>query len=118
MLYVPNKKCTKCKVEQPLTNYHAHPKLKYHPRCKPCRAQDQREYYVANSDKFKAYKARARNETVEAHPAIRDQAEAFKDSIRAVLVHYMHEGVRSHNVTLAGKFKRAGYPELTVILDT
>jgi hypothetical protein len=54
----------------------------------------------------------------EAHPAIRDQAEAFKDSIRAVLVHYMHEAVRSHNVTLAGKFKRAGYPELTAILDT
>ena len=69
MLYVPNKKCTKCKVEQPLTNYHAHPKLKYHPRCKPCRAQDQREYYVANPDKFKAYKARARNETIEERTA-------------------------------------------------
>jgi hypothetical protein len=25
------------------------------------------------------------------HPAIRDQAEAFKNSIRQVLVHYMHE---------------------------
>lgn len=54
----------------------------------------------------------------EAHPAIRDQAEAFKDSIRQVLVHYMHEAVRSHNVTLVSKFKRAGYPELTPILDT
>jgi hypothetical protein len=53
----------------------------------------------------------------EAHPAIRDQAEAFKDSIRQVLVHYMHEAVRSHNVTLVSKFKRAGYPELTSILD-
>jgi hypothetical protein len=54
----------------------------------------------------------------EAHPAIRDQAEAFKDSIRQVLVYYMHEAVRSHNVTLVSKFKRAGYPELTSILDT
>ncbi len=53
-----------------------------------------------------------------AHPAIRDQAEAFKDSIRAVLVHYMHEAVRSHNVTLVNKFKQAGHPELTAILDT
>jgi hypothetical protein len=53
-----------------------------------------------------------------AHPAIRDQAEAFKDSIRGVLVHYMHEAVRSHNVTLVNKFKQAGYPELTAILDT
>jgi hypothetical protein len=53
-----------------------------------------------------------------AHPAIRDQAEAFKDSIRGILVHYMHEAVRSHNVTLVNKFKQAGYPELTSILDT
>ncbi len=53
-----------------------------------------------------------------AHPAIRDQAEAFKDSIRGVLVHYMHEAVRSHNVTLVNKFKQAGHPELTAILDT
>jgi hypothetical protein len=52
------------------------------------------------------------------HPAIRDQAEAFKDNIRQVLVHYMHEAVRSHNVTLVNKFKQAGHPELIPILDT
>ena len=51
------------------------------------------------------------------HPAIRDQAEAFKDSIRKVLVYYMHEAVRSHNVTLVNKFTKAGYPELIPILD-
>ena len=54
----------------------------------------------------------------QAHPAIRDQAEAFKESIRQVLVHYMHEAVRSHNVTLVNKFKQAVYPELVSILDT
>ena len=53
----------------------------------------------------------------QAHPAIRDQAEAFKDSIRQVLVYYMHEAVRSHNVTLVNKFKHAGHPELIPILD-
>lgn len=53
----------------------------------------------------------------QAHPAIRDQAEAFKDSIRQVLIHYMHEAVRSHNVTLVSKFKQAGHPELIPILD-
>lgn len=52
-----------------------------------------------------------------AHPAIRDQAEAFKDSIRQVLVYYMHEAVRSHNVTLVNKFAKAGHPELIPILD-
>ncbi len=51
------------------------------------------------------------------HPAIRDQAEAFKDNIRQVLVQYMHEAVRSHNVTLVNKFKQAGHPELIPILD-
>jgi hypothetical protein len=53
-----------------------------------------------------------------AHPAIREQAEAFKDNIRAVLVYYMNEAVRSHNVTLVSKFQKAGYPELVKILDT
>jgi hypothetical protein len=53
----------------------------------------------------------------QAHTAIRDQAEAFKDSIRQVLVYYMHEAVRSHNVTLVNKFKQAGHPELIPILD-
>ena len=52
-----------------------------------------------------------------AHPAIRDQAEAFKNSIRQVLVYYMHEAVRSHNVTLVNKFTKAGHPELIPILD-
>jgi hypothetical protein len=52
-----------------------------------------------------------------AHPAIRDQAEAFKDSIRQVLIYYMHEAIRSHNVTLVNKFKQTGYPELVSILD-
>ena len=51
------------------------------------------------------------------HPVIRDQAEAFKDSIRAVLVQYMHEAVRSHNVTLVNKFRKMGYPELIGVLD-
>ena len=53
----------------------------------------------------------------QTHPAIREQAEAFKDNIRQVLVHYMHEAVRSHNVTLVNKFRQAGYPELIPILD-
>jgi len=53
----------------------------------------------------------------QAHPAIRDQAEAFRGAIRQVLVQYMYEAVRSHNVTLVAKFKQAGHPELIPILD-
>jgi len=52
------------------------------------------------------------------HPAIREQAEAFRGAIRGVLVQYMQEAVRAHNVTLVGKFKKAGHPELISILDS
>jgi len=52
-----------------------------------------------------------------AHPAIREQAEAFRTSIRNVLVFYLHEAVRSHNVTLGNKFQQAGHPELILLLD-
>ncbi len=52
-----------------------------------------------------------------AHPAIREQAEAFKDHIRAVLVFYLHEAVRSDRVTLSNKLREAGFPELIPILD-
>jgi hypothetical protein len=54
----------------------------------------------------------------QTHPLIREQAEAFRDNIRKILVFYMNEAVRSHNVTLVNKFKKAGYPELVKILDT
>lgn len=53
----------------------------------------------------------------QTHPVIRDQAEAFRESIRNVLVQYMHEAVRSNHVTLANKFKRAGHPEFIKLLD-
>jgi len=52
-----------------------------------------------------------------AHPAIRDQAEGYKDAIRNVLVYYLHEAVRSHNVTLVNKFRAAGYENLIPIID-
>lgn len=52
-----------------------------------------------------------------AHPAIRDQAEAFRENIRGILVHYLHEAVRSHNVTLVNKFTQVGHPEMIPILD-
>ena len=53
----------------------------------------------------------------QTHPTIRDQAEVFRENIRKVLVFYMKEAVRSHNVSLVTKFKKAGYPELVKILD-
>jgi hypothetical protein len=53
----------------------------------------------------------------QTHPVIRDQAEAFKENIRRVLVFYIKEAVRSNNVTLANKLRQAGHPELIKLLD-
>lgn len=53
----------------------------------------------------------------DSHPAVRAQAEAFKKDIRKVLVQYMKEMVRSHNTTLAHRFRDMGYPELIKLLE-
>lgn len=52
-----------------------------------------------------------------APPVIKDQALAFRDQLRGVLVYYMNEAVKSDRTTLATKFKQAGYPELVKLLD-
>lgn len=51
------------------------------------------------------------------HPALRDQAEAFRNQIRAVLVKYMKQAVTSHNTTLANRLRDAGHPELIKLLE-
>lgn len=51
------------------------------------------------------------------HPAIREQAEAFKEQIRGVLVAYGHQVIRSNNTTLTNRFRAAGHPELTLFLE-
>lgn len=51
------------------------------------------------------------------HPAIREQAEAFKENIRSVLVFYMKEAINSNKTTLAIRLKEAGHPELIKLLD-
>lgn len=51
------------------------------------------------------------------HPAIRDQAIAFRDYIRQVLVYYMHEAVKSDRTTQMFKLCEAGHPELAQLLN-
>ena len=51
------------------------------------------------------------------HPAVRDQAEAFRDSIKGVILAYMKEAVSCHNVTIANRLTQAGHPELVHLLD-
>ena len=51
------------------------------------------------------------------HPVIQEQAEAFRDQIRGVLVEYMKQAIRSNHTTLANRFRDAGHPELVKLLE-
>jgi hypothetical protein len=51
------------------------------------------------------------------HPAIRDQAVAFQDYIRQVLVYYMYEAIKSDRTTQAVKLRESGHPELVNLLN-
>lgn len=51
------------------------------------------------------------------HPVIRDQAEAFRNQIRGVLVRYMKQAIASNHTTLANRLRDAGHPELIKILE-
>lgn len=52
----------------------------------------------------------------QSHPAIRDQAQAFREQIRAVLIHYMKRAIDSHNTTVAGRLREAGHEEIIPLL--
>lgn len=52
-----------------------------------------------------------------ADPVIRQQAEAFRNHIRAVLVSYGNQCVRSNHTTVSNRLRDAGHPELTQLLE-
>lgn len=52
----------------------------------------------------------------EAHPVIRDQAEAFRNQIRPVIIHYMKQAVRSDRTTLAADFSKQGHHDMAEII--
>ena len=47
-----------------------------------------------------------------AHPAIRDQANAYKKHMEKVVAFYMREAIRSDRTTMYNAIKDAGHPEL------
>ena len=51
------------------------------------------------------------------HPLIRDQAVAFRDHIRKVLVYYMYEAIKSDRTTQMFKLRESGHPELVKLLE-
>lgn len=53
----------------------------------------------------------------QTHPAIRDQAHAFKEHIRAVVSFYIKDAIQNDRHTIATRLRDAGHPELTIILE-
>jgi hypothetical protein len=54
----------------------------------------------------------------QSHPVIREQAEAFRNQMRSVLIYYMKRAIESRNTTLKNRFTSAGHPELSKLLET
>lgn len=51
-----------------------------------------------------------------AHPALRDQATAFKTAIEALIVHHMKEAIASDRTTVYNALADAGHPELAELI--
>ena len=51
-----------------------------------------------------------------AHPGIRDQAIAFRNQIRPVIVSYMKQAVKSDRTTLAARLSKQGHHDMAEII--
>tara|TARA_R110000782_G_scaffold136277_1_gene228727 strand:- start:152 stop:427 length:276 start_codon:yes stop_codon:yes gene_type:complete len=47
-----------------------------------------------------------------AHPALRDQAIAYQDSVEKIIVLYMKQAIQSDRTTVYNAINEAGYPKL------
>lgn len=52
----------------------------------------------------------------QSHPAVREQARAFKESVKHVVALYLREAVEQDRVTIANRLREAGHPELLHLL--
>lgn len=52
----------------------------------------------------------------QSHPVIAEQANAFKDTIRHVILHYMKEAVKSDRTTLIASLEKAGQQDMANLL--
>ena len=53
----------------------------------------------------------------EANPLLKEQALAYKDSIRQVLVFYMKQAIKSNHTTIANRMREAGHSDLIKLLE-
>jgi hypothetical protein len=51
-----------------------------------------------------------------APPVLREQAHQFRERIRYVLIHYLHQAIKSDRTTLYNELRGAGFPEVADIV--
>lgn len=51
-----------------------------------------------------------------AAPALQDQARMFKENVRALMIAYMYQAIKSDRTTLYNKLNEAGNPEIADII--
>ena len=56
------------------------------------------------------------NVSSNCHPVIAEQAEAFKQSVYATILHYMKEAIKSDRTTVYNALKEAGHVELAEMI--
>ena len=52
----------------------------------------------------------------QSHPAISEQANAFKDEVLRVIKYYMEEAIKSDKTTTIAELENAGYSDMAEIL--
>lgn len=52
----------------------------------------------------------------KSHPVIAEQARAFKEHIKHVLIHYLREAQESERITISAKLSQAGHPEIATLI--
>ena len=53
----------------------------------------------------------------DANPLLKEQALAYKDNIRHVLIQYMKKAIKSNHTTIANKLREVGHSELIKLLE-
>ena len=50
------------------------------------------------------------------HPVIAQQAEAFKEAVKATALYYVKEAIKSDRTTLSAEFERQGHKDMADII--
>ena len=56
------------------------------------------------------------NVSSNCHPVIAEQAEAFKQSVYATILHYMKEAIKSDKTTLSATLDKQGHNDMAEII--